>query len=104
MPLGAACAALLMVASPALAGPVSADFTLSATPTVVIPAVSVRIAWRIVNLSNANAYCTDDGTTPTATHATFIVFAGAPTDSSGTPPSAAAIQCIGLGAVTGEYW
>jgi hypothetical protein len=72
--------------------------TVGTTATLVCAAGTARSYWRIANMNPAGGayvYCTDDGSTPTLTHWTFIGYPQGYQDSLGMPVvSPAAIACI----------
>lgn len=74
---------------------------ISATTVCSASGQNTRRYWRVV--ANSGTYgaialaCTDDGTTPTSSHYSFVVFGQLATDSSGPPVvSQSAIQCLSL--------
>ena len=66
--------------------------------TLVCAAAATRAYWRVANmaaLGGPYVYCTDDGSTPSASHWTFIAYPQGYQDTTGMQAvSPAAISCI----------
>ena len=76
------------------AGALSAAGSVLAATSSGVTRVHMKI-WNFAAAGGANLYCTDDGSTPTATNASFIVYAqgGYERDAPGWVPSTA-ISCL----------
>ncbi len=76
------------------AGSLSAAGSVLAAASSGVTRLHMKI-WNFSSAGGANLYCTDDGSTPTATNASFIVYAqgGYERDAPGWVPSTA-ISCL----------
>jgi hypothetical protein len=78
--------------------------SVGTTPTLVCAAGTARSYWRIANNAAAGGsyvYCTDDGSTPTLTHWTFVAYAQGYQDTTGMQViSPAALSCVASAATT----
>ncbi len=76
------------------AGSLSAAGSVLAAASSGVTRVHMKV-WNFAAAGGANLYCTDDGSTPTATNASFIVYAqgGYERDAPGWVPSTA-ISCL----------